>query len=105
LGHKTIVAKDGLEAVELFMENQMQIQLMVTDLSMPLMDGVATAKQVRQLNSSLPIIFSTGCDLGDAMLKGTEDIKDVKVLFKPYQAKALKDVIDQLMNTQLSWEI
>lgn len=102
LGFTTITAHDGLEAVTLFRQHEHQIDMMVTDLSMPLMGGVDAAMQIREINANLPIIFSTGCDLGNALLEGAEAMPNTKLLFKPFQAQELNQTINKLFTEMKS---
>ena len=58
-GYEVIEAVDGKEALSLFSENN--VDLLVTDLNMPNLDGVDLIKQVRQKpgNRFMPIIMLT----------------------------------------------
>ncbi len=52
-GHDVTVAKDGIEALDLFMKTQPE--LVITDLTMPNMDGIELTREIRQ-RSQIPII-------------------------------------------------
>ncbi|MBX7222223.1 MAG: PAS domain S-box protein [Blastocatellia bacterium] len=58
-GYKTIVAKDGEEAIRLF--QQMQPDLVLLDVMMPKMDGVETCKELRRMagGEQIPILIMT----------------------------------------------
>ena len=47
-GYRTILASDGAEALESFDQNRGEIQLLLTDLMMPKMDGAAAIKAIFQ---------------------------------------------------------
>ncbi len=49
-------ARDGQEAFEYYEENKDDIELIVTDLNMPIMDGFELIKKIRSTNSETPII-------------------------------------------------
>jgi len=54
-----LIAKDGLEALEIFERRTEGIDVIVTDISMPKLDGIELIKQVREISSSIPIIITT----------------------------------------------
>lgn len=55
-GYKIITAANGLEALALF--NTEQVNLVILDIMMPHLDGLETARRIRQ-ESSVPIIILT----------------------------------------------
>jgi DNA-binding response OmpR family regulator len=57
-GHSVLVAKDGAEAVEL-MDNH-HFELLLSDIAMPMMDGISLALKVRASRPHIPIILMTG---------------------------------------------
>jgi CheY-like chemotaxis protein len=59
LGFKTIMASSGSEAVALI-ESGVVLDALVSDLSMPGMNGVATIQRARALRPGLPCFLLTG---------------------------------------------
>ena len=59
LGHQVLCAMSGAQALQRFAECP-AIDLMITDLAMPVMDGGQLASAVRQLRPDLPIILASG---------------------------------------------
>lgn len=51
------LATNGIEGVEAFKKNSPDI--VITDIKMPLMDGLAMSKEIKELNQSVPIIITT----------------------------------------------
>jgi DNA-binding response OmpR family regulator len=72
LGHKALVAEDGLKAWELFQKNK--IRMVITDWMMPGMDGLELCQKIR--SSDLPdyiyIIIITAKDKKEDIIKGLE---------------------------------
>jgi twitching motility two-component system response regulator PilH len=60
LGHRVLLAKDGREALQLAKEQKPA--LIFLDVVMPIMDGFATCRQLRQepLTANIPIVLVTG---------------------------------------------
>jgi PAS domain S-box-containing protein len=58
--YRVLVASDGAEALGVFAQNATKIQLVVTDILMPVMDGAQTVATLRRLNPHLPILAMSG---------------------------------------------
>jgi CheY-like chemotaxis protein len=59
MNYKVIRALNGKEAVDIFSSNP-EVDLILTDLSMPLMDGIEATRKIRELDKHVPIIVQTG---------------------------------------------
>lgn len=61
-GHNVSCAANGMEALELFSHKGADIVLL--DVMMPVMDGLTTAKHLKQLSGEihLPVLFITALD-------------------------------------------
>jgi len=62
LGYRVMVAANGMEAVRLYREHGETIALVLMDVVMPVLGGVAAAERIRALNRKAAIIFVTGYD-------------------------------------------
>lgn len=58
-GLTLLKASSGLEAVEIFTENNKSIDLVLMDVKMPEMDGFEATEQIRAINKDIPTIFQT----------------------------------------------
>ncbi len=56
---QTIVASNGLDGLNLFVTYYAQIDVIITDLRMPKLNGIEMIGQIRKLNSSIPIFITT----------------------------------------------
>jgi len=52
--YNVLVAKDGIAGVEAF--KNFKIDLIVTDINMPKLNGIELIKEVRKLNKEIPIL-------------------------------------------------
>ena len=59
-GHDVVATSDGSEALEAFTAANGRFDLLLTDIKMPAMDGIALALAVARENPELPILLMTG---------------------------------------------
>lgn len=54
-----LTAQDGLEGLELFKQNSTKIQMIITDINMPNLNGLDMCTQIKEINKNIPIIITT----------------------------------------------
>jgi CheY-like chemotaxis protein len=59
-GHDVVATADGSEALEAFTHAKKPFDLLLTDIKMPIMDGLALAMAVARDDPELPILLMTG---------------------------------------------
>lgn len=59
-GHETVTASDGAEALEIITAADGAFDLLLTDIRMPVMDGIALALAVKRDFPQIPILLMTG---------------------------------------------
>ena len=59
-GHETVTAEDGAEALEILNRDQGAFDLLLTDIKMPVMDGIALALAAARDFPKLTILLMTG---------------------------------------------
>ena len=67
---KIITASDGLDGLKKFDEND--IDLIITDIKMPQMDGLKMIEQIRAKNISIPIVVFSAHEESEYLLKAIE---------------------------------
>ena len=92
--YKVISASNGLEALEIIANEK--IDLIISDVMMPKMNGLELCKQVKESNNSIPVILLSAKILKDDKIKGFEVGVDA-YLEKPFQLDFLKSRIDNLL--------
>lgn len=65
-----------------------EVNLIISDINMPYMDGLQMAKIIRQIDKNVPIIFLTAFD-SDENLEKAIDIGSYAVLKKPFEKRDL----------------
>jgi len=95
-GYKTLAATNGREALALFKEHEDDVNLLITDVVMPEMDGIELAVQIRSLRPKVPVLFVSGfCENIPGSLQEWEAVDKP---FKPQEL--LKKIVDILTSTK-----
>ncbi len=93
-GYEVIEAEDGLKAWQIFQSEP--VDLVITDIEMPHMDGLELTRKIRSQNNDIPIIAVTSLSGEENRQKGAEaGISD-------YQAKLDRDQVLQAVSTLLN---
>lgn len=82
-GHSVTEASDGAHALETFTEDETGFDLMVSDIRMPVMDGIQLALAVAAKRPGFPIVLMTGYAEQRERAKELEGLVD-DVLIKPF---------------------
>ena len=96
-GFETILAKNGRQAYDLFNDPKNDFEFMILDVMMPEMDGFTMAKEVRELDKNIPILFLTAKAMSDDKLKGFELGAD-DYLTKPFSMEELLARMKAILN-------
>jgi diguanylate cyclase (GGDEF)-like protein len=91
---KQYIAKDGLEGLKLFEQYQDQIDLIITDVNMPNMNGLEMIKKIKVINPNIPIIVTTAFSNTEYLLEAI-DIGVDKYILKPIDMKKLLQIMGQ----------
>ena len=59
-GHEIVTAQDGVEALDILTDNDGAFDLLLTDIKMPIMDGIALALSAARDFPALTILLMTG---------------------------------------------
>jgi nitrogen-specific signal transduction histidine kinase/ActR/RegA family two-component response regulator len=97
-GYQVLPANDGSEALVIFAGRAAEVAVVLTDLMMPLMDGVTLIHALRRMKPTLRIIASTGLGGKDRMAE-LRTMKVDAILNKPYGAEALLRTLHEVLHT------
>jgi PAS domain S-box-containing protein len=92
LGFAVLLAKDGVEAMEVFRQHKDEVRCVVCDLTMPRMDGWETLAALRKLVPGLPVVLASGYDKAQVMAGNHPELPE-GFLSKPYHLQDLGDAI------------
>ncbi|MCX7786662.1 MAG: response regulator [Spirochaetes bacterium] len=95
MGYKMLVAVNGKDAWELFQAHHSQIDLVISDIVMPEMDGRELVHRIREIAPRMKILLTTGYPLGSD--REEENLPKVDgILYKPLQVADLVRAIERL---------
>ena len=98
-----VTAVNGAEGIEAYREHNPDIIL--TDIQMPVMDGLSMASKIREMNKSVPIIVITAYDNND-YLKSAINIGIDKYVTKPVNGtQFFEALLEQAQNLRTDAEI
>ena len=95
-GYKVHEASTGTEALELIDEIDEQIDLVISDVMMPEMDGPTLLKKLRETQPDLKIIFVSGY-AEDAFAKNLDENDTFSFLPKPFSLKQLATAVKEVL--------
>lgn len=90
---KLVVADNGKEGLEKFMNEK--FDLIITDLSMPVMDGITMIKEIRKVNPTIPIVVTTAFGSQNEEVSKLEEIGMSAYIMKPVDVMKLLQTIDE----------
>ena len=97
LGYRVTTSEDSLKALEIFRAQPETFAVVVTDMSMPKMNGVELTRAILALRPEMPVVVCTGYSAGltreNALSFGVRDI-----LMKPISMQALATCVRQAID-------
>ena len=97
-GYKVIEAINGLDAWELFRQNQDNIELVITDVLMPQMNGRELALLINKIRPATHIIYISGHPANEITDRGVL-LEGVNFLPKPFNTHDAINKIRQVLGT------
>jgi signal transduction histidine kinase/CheY-like chemotaxis protein len=97
LGYYVDIRSSSLEALSLFRFKPEQYDLVITDMTMPVMTGLKLAKRLRKINKAIPIILCTGFSEGvseEKMKAVGIDGFIMKPIVQAELAKLIRSILD-----------
>ncbi len=98
-GHATVTAQDGAEALEILTREAGRFDLLLTDIKMPLMDGIALALATARDFPTLTILLMTGFADQRERASGLNAIVH-DVITKPFSVADIRTAVTQALAAQ-----
>jgi two-component system cell cycle sensor histidine kinase/response regulator CckA len=95
-GYNVLEASGGEEALEIVKSDDAKIDLIITDVVMPNMDGPTMVRHVKELKPNLAVIFMSGY-AEEAFRRNDQNSEDIHFLPKPFGLKQLAAKVKEVL--------
>ncbi len=97
LNYQVVICNHPREAIGLFRDNPAQFDLVITDLTMPDLNGIEVARQLRAVRQDIPVILASGTnlDMNEADLSAAGICE---IIAKPVSATHLAQAVRRAVN-------
>ena len=89
------IAKNGKEGLRKYLENQDDIDLILTDVNMPELSGISMVKKIREFDNKIPIIFVTARSDNDFLADAIK-LRVQEYIVKPIDVRYLLTLMSHL---------
>jgi PAS domain S-box-containing protein len=100
LGYTVIPETNSLRALEIFRARPGEIDLIITDYTMPKLTGTDLSKEIRQIRPEIPIILCTG--FSEKVTESVAIDLGVELVMKPYPVKQIAELVRKVLRVQES---
>jgi CheY-like chemotaxis protein len=95
-GYRVVLASNGKEAIDVLREMSQSIDLIVLDLTMPIMGGEEAFEHLRAVRADVPIVLSSGYNETEATRRFA--IGGIAgFVQKPYRSIKLREIVDAVI--------
>ncbi len=95
-GFQTLEAENGLQALELVRKLGTGLDLLISDIQMPIMDGITLAEALRAELPTIPLILVSGC----AEIRQANIEAEFEFVQKPFLPATLLTIVDKVMRAK-----
>ncbi|MHB8056848.1 MAG: response regulator [Desulfuromonadaceae bacterium] len=97
MGFAVITASDGREALEIYNLHKNEVDLVLMDLNMPVLGGLAAYRLLREISPSIPVVICSGYSV-EGILEEIACDERAAVIQKPYKANQLQNILIKLLD-------
>jgi len=96
IGYQVITAVDGREALEIYLRNGQNIDLVFSDLVMPNKSGVELFISLHKINPALKFVLVSGYSINELQGQIFEEMS--ALLMKPYTPKQIASLMTEILH-------
>jgi PAS domain S-box-containing protein len=94
--YQVLIANNGIEAIAIYVQNKLEIKVVIIDLMMPSLDGITTIRALNKIKHDVKIIAMSGSDTSVDKANYREyGVQDF--LIKPFTANDLFSVLHRVL--------
>lgn len=93
-----LVAKNGKDGLRTYLENQDNIDLILTDINMPVYNGLDMIKKIREFDKKIPVIFATAHSDNEFLIEAIK-LKAQEYIVKPIDIRHLLSLMNEIATT------
>ncbi len=94
---KVLVASNGDEAYDIYLENQNTIDSIITDINMPNTNGIELCKHIREYQKGLPLVIISAYTNTDYLLDSI-DLNILTYITKPFTTQKTLGLLDKFLD-------
>ena len=91
-GYDVLRAGNGLEALMVYSSYRSRIDLVLTDIDMPQMNGIELVERIRALDPAKRVLLMSGAARHDL-----HELEDCRLLSKPFLPDQLRDAVEGVL--------
>ena len=100
-GYDVLQAENGRRALEIYQAEGSKIDLILLDMTMPVLTGMETLQRIREQDSQLPVILLSG--YGEEQIDNqTMETLNTRFLKKPFKVDVLLQNIEEILRDRPS---
>lgn len=96
-GFEIVASSKPQEAISVFKERGREIDLLLTDIVMPGINGVELYRQLASMRPDLPVLFMSGYSMG-MLTEQQIEMPELHILQKPFTPSRLIETIEELVS-------
>ena len=93
-----LVAKNGKDGLRTYLENQDNIDLILTDINMPVYNGLDMIKKIREFDKKIPVIFATAHSDNEFLIEAIK-LRVQEYIVKPIDIRHLLSLMNEIATT------
>ena len=98
IGYRVILAENGEEGLAVFSKNPHDIDIVLSDVNMPVMDGIDMVCLINNIDPSVEIILMTGDIQQQKVLQCKHGSFPMTILEKPFSVATIDSVMKDALN-------
>jgi PAS domain S-box-containing protein len=96
-GYKVLLARDGLEAIDIYQSTKDAIDLVILDMMMPNLSGRDAYKRLKEINPAVKVIFCSGYGLDHKAMEELQN-KGAGFIHKPFALEQLIQAVREILD-------